>query len=432
MINSRKGVVFLKRRLEFQLIFVTIVVAVITYGTSALLVSYVQTRGMGLSKTLLFIYGILVLGVIWQGVLAAIGSRFILKQLMLLRRVAVAVRKGDFSMTLPELRLKNEISEVAEVFAETMQVLDEYKKMTDQSTHAINETVQYVSRRASEAKEGAHTIADAIQEISQGAMQANDVVDQQASMVTDTKRNLDQLRDSVGHGNEAAVLLHQQVEFGEQKTQMITQEIAGTKDSLGQTKEITQDLVVRANDVERILAAVEDIANRTNLIALNASIEAARAGEEGKGFAVVASEVRTLAEQSQEASKEIAHVIATMVSQIAKVNAAVDDTSVSFDHVENALTGIQFALQKITTSSSTVEQLIEQVDRQVKVQHEQMDELFDFAKRLEAVMSETTALAEEVSATTSEQASAVDEIGTSLDTLSAMATKLVKSQKIIS
>lgn len=189
---------------------------------------------------------------------------------------------------------------------------------------------------------------------------------------------------------------------------------------------------MRANDVERILAAVEDIANRTNLIALNASIEAARAGEEGKGFAVVASEVRTLAEQSQEASKEIAHVIATMVSQIAKVNAAVDDTSVSFDHVENALTGIQFALQKITTSSSTVEQLIEQVDRQVKVQHEQMDELFDFAKRLEAVMSETTALAEEVSATTSEQASAVDEIGTSLDTLSAMATKLVKSQKIIS
>ena len=91
----------------------------------------------------------------------------------------------------------------------------------------------------------------------------------------------------------------------------------------------------RSQEIVQIVDAISTIAGQTNLLALNAAIEAARAGEQGRGFAVVADEVRKLAEQSQEAAKQIAALI-TMIKEDTKEAVSAMDTGVQEVKTGNA------------------------------------------------------------------------------------------------
>ncbi len=408
------------------------VVSVITYGISGLLVSYMHSRVMSGNTMLYLTFVVLALGVIWQAILAAVGSRYILKQVTLLRKAAEAVQKGQFDLVLPRSRMKNEISDVTDVFVHTLEILHNYQRTAAESSSAIYLTVDNVSTKASEAKEGAMVIAQAVVDMTHGAVHAHEIAERQLQIAKQADTSFEALSAKVANGKNAVEQLEAQICVGHQKVEIIATELVAANGALVDTRSMTQGLVLSAQSVGTILQAIEDIAHRTNLIALNASIEAARAGDAGKGFAVVANEVRVLAEQSQSSSRKIQEVVTSMVDHIGDVNRAVDITNESFAQVEHALSGIEGSLGSISDAAQVVTSLVLEVDGQVGVQRDQNVELGELARGLHEVVAQSMALTEEVSATTTEQSEAADRIDQSLEELSHMAKHLLTIQQFVS
>jgi len=143
--------------------------------------------------------------------------------------------------------------------------------------------------------------------------------------------------------------------------------------------------------VGEIITVIEGIAFQTNILALNAAVEAARAGEQGRGFAVVAGEVRTLAQRSAAAAKEIKGLIEESVNRVRLGSQLVDDAGVTMTEVVRSVQSVAELMEEI--SSASAEQLsgIEQVNQAVM----QMDQV---TQQNAALVEQASAAAQSMSA----------------------------------
>jgi methyl-accepting chemotaxis protein len=146
--------------------------------------------------------------------------------------------------------------------------------------------------------------------------------------------------------------------------------------------------------VTDIIAVIEGIAFQTNILALNASVEAARAGDQGRGFAVVAAEVRTLAQRSAHAAKEIKELITHSVERVKAGSNLVNEAGATMDEVVQAVKRVSDLMGEITAASLEQDAGIEQVNIAVA----QMDQV---TQQNAALVEEASAAAQSVSAQSS-------------------------------
>lgn len=224
------------------------------------------------------------------------------------------------------------------------------------------------------------SVATASAQIAQGNQDLSQRTEQQASALQQTAATMEQLNTTVRNNAEHA-------QQANQLAQTATRVATEGGEVVSKVVATMQGISDSSRKIGDIIGVIDGIAFQTNILALNAAVEAARAGEQGRGFAVVAGEVRTLAQRSAEAAKEIKSLIHHSVSQVEQGTALVDHAGTTMGQIVESIRRVNDIVAEISTASQEQSSGIFQVGEAVS----QMDKV---TQQNAALVEESAAAAE--------------------------------------
>lgn len=263
-------------------------------------------------------------------------------------------------------------------------------------SYAGNKGLEIISLNTTEIADGAEEIGTMIRDAAQRADKVSEL-----SQTTDSKMGL--LLSNSGSINEAA-LTGRDVILG--TATGIGQLVATANDNVT----LTRQLETKSVRIVEILEMIDNIAGQTNLLALNAAIEAARAGEQGRGFSVVADEIRKLAEQSQQAAKQISDIVNEMVFEIKKVVQIFIDTSKSIGDTEANIQHANVSFNHITEQVKTTDVSVQEVFRLTDEASSDASALLNAVQGVSSLVHKSVAATQTVAASTIKVNQLIDEI----------------------
>ncbi|MCS4509595.1 methyl-accepting chemotaxis protein [Xylophilus ampelinus] len=221
-----------------------------------------------------------------------------------------------------------------------------------------------LSRVVADVRGNAESVATASAQISQGNADLSQRTEEQASALEETAASMEQLNstvrqnaDNARQANQLAVSASSVAERGGAVVGQVVDTMRGINEG--------------SKRIADIISVIDGIAFQTNILALNAAVEAARAGEQGRGFAVVASEVRSLAQRSADAAKEIKSLISSSVNQVEQGTALVDQAGTTMREVVDSIRRVADIMGEISAASAEQSQGVAQVGEAIT----QMDQV---------------------------------------------------------
>ena len=229
---------------------------------------------------------------------------------------------------------------------------------------AMNQSMENLLKMVSEIRASSSHISSAANEISQGNTDLSQRTEQQASSLEETASSMEELTSTVKQNADNSRQANQLAAGARDQAQEGGQVIESTISAM-------EEINSSSKKIEDIIGVIDEIAFQTNLLALNAAVEAARAGEQGRGFAVVASEVRSLAQRSAAAAKEIKALIKDSVEKVDEGTRLVDESGKTLAEIVNSVRKVSDIIAEIAAASGEQSAGIEQVNQAIT----QLDEV---------------------------------------------------------
>jgi methyl-accepting chemotaxis protein len=217
----------------------------------------------------------------------------------------------------------------------------------------LRDMIQSIAQTAEHVASASEQISSSAAQQAQSAETQKDQTSQVATAMQEMSATVQQVSEN---SNRAAAASRQAAETALHGGRTVDETLAKMRaiaTAVSGTAKKVEELGKRSDEIGRIVGVIDDIADQTNLLALNAAIEAARAGEQGRGFAVVADEVRKLAERTTSATKEIAHMIKNIQ----------DETRVAVSAMETGTQQVEEGVNSTAEAGKALKQIIEMAEQ---------------------------------------------------------------------
>ena len=340
--------------------------------------------------------------------------------------------KGDFSIRFKEelLARNDEFGNWARSMQTMISNIKDMIGKVAKTTEQVAAASQEMTASAQQTSETSLQVAEAVARVARGAEEGSEAKEESGRTVQELVGRMENVQHNVNDMAEFTRNAQAKTSEGAKTAEVTIEQIAAVSRSAERVGTALRKLSDSSARIGDIVQLISGIAAQTNLLALNAAIEAARAGEQGRGFAVVAEEVRKLAEQSQDAAKQIIDLIQVNSVDLGQANEAmqtaqmdvgrgvetVNETGRQFELISGLVADIVSRMQEISNTVSQVEGNIESI----RVS----------SGKVGRIIGETAVEAETVSAATQEQSAALQEMAASSRGLATMAQELAEAVQV--
>ncbi len=350
------------------------------------------------------------------------------KPIITLTKIAESVSTGDIDCTI-EINSKDEVGELAQSFKRLIAYMQELSDVSEQIANnnltveitpesekdvlgnSFNTMIHNLSGIVRQIKDNSTQLASAASEISASSEQMSKGVQAQTGQMSEVSSSIEimtaNILASFENTAEATEASKNASETAVSGGQLVSDTVIGMQkisDTVRESADSISKLSVSADQIGEIIGVIVDIADQTNLLALNAAIEAARAGEQGRGFAVVADEVRKLAERTGNATTEITemikgiqaeteeavHSMESGIQEVDKGRELTDNAGNSLNEIVNMSQRVMEMIPSIAASSEEQSNAAEQIAKNV-------DHISTINKETEVGAEHSATAAEELS-----------------------------------
>jgi methyl-accepting chemotaxis protein len=415
--DVRMGRTSIKNKLMLSflalLLIVIVVISVVNWVATDFMLSQAISTALALAA-----------GIVFGGIF----SKSLVNRLNSLSDAAREVSHGDLSREIPLLS-RDEVRDLEEIFAKMVDdlrsMISEMKNVSiqiQQTNRNLLDLVKKIVKRGEEIDNLTKSIAKGSEEqtliVKKTAVSLDNGLNQMDEMVK-------QLSETVSKANEARL----QAEIGEKKASQTANHL---EEVLKQMSEHTQPMFRLANKIEKIkmvIKIMDDIAQKTDLLSLNASIEATRAGEMGKGFALVADEIRSMAENSKRSSQDIKKMVEDILDDNKIVTIALTKSQEGINKGRETIRSILNTFSETLTDVKDISSAIKQVEEVTGKQVRQMRSLSGHFQELSRLADKNFISTQKTTVATKNQIDDIVKIARAMKSLTSLSDKMMLTQQ---
>ena len=284
---------------------------------------------------------------------------------------------------------------------------------TDNFVSSVQATVQGMADVAAQVGSATHEVGAGVQQVHQSARKQSDATSSAAAAVEEVTMSIGEVAENARSTREVAHHTGKVSRDGFERSGQACEAILSLSETVTVSAEQVETLGQRSAEISQIASVIKEIADQTNLLALNAAIEAARAGEQGRGFAVVADEVRKLAERTGKATQEISAMIAIIQSE----------TKLAVDGMRAGAAQVGEGVNLVHSSQEALQRIKDEMDDTIR----RVDEISHASVEQQAAMTQLAQNVEQVAAMTEHNVSVVAHTDVMVSRLSSIVERMEKS-----